>query len=102
MRVRSMTRMPSRGSIIAADRTAPEAGSAGRAEGGDLGHGARGGEVALADHHVAVLRVVRELPPIAATLLEVEGHAGVDRAAVDVQRDHGLAALDDHLVDRLD
>src|SRR5881396_1892170 len=97
-----MTRMPSRGSIIAADRTAPEASLAGRARGRHLGYGARGSEVSLADHDVAVLRVIRELAPIAATLLEVEGHAGVDRPAVDVERDHGLAPLDDHLVDGLD
>src|SRR4051812_24702064 len=89
MRVRSTTRTPSRGSLT--DGIVP------RRPGSTLGD-----EVPLAHDHVAVLGVVRQLPAVAAPLLQVEGHAGVDGPAVDVERDGGLLALDDHLVDGLD
>src|SRR6188474_3293410 len=100
MRVRSMTRMPSRGSTSGSYRA--EGASARRAQGGDHGHGVGGGDVTLADDDVAVLRIVGELAPVAAALAEVEGDAGIDRPAVDVQGDHRLGSLDHHLVDRLD
>src|SRR5215510_15082671 len=39
---------------------------------------------------------------VAQAALEVEGHAGVDRPAVDVQGDHGFLPLHHDLVDGLD
>src|SRR5437667_6951107 len=133
MRVRSTTRMPSRGSMrldgvyprsgmprtVKPSRSAAAARRSSRqtkarlsvpepqrlprlssitAATASLTRGLRR-EVALAHHHVPVPRVVRELPPVAAPPLEVEGHAGIDGVAVDVEGDGGLAALHDDLVE---
>src|SRR5438034_6156103 len=59
------------------------------------------GEVALADHDLSVLAVEAQLPAIAPPLLEVEGHAGLDGLAVDVEGDDRLPSLHDDLMDRL-
>src|SRR6266436_8255863 len=116
MRVRSTTRRPSRGSIAEWYGRSPAAleSCKGSADAGPQRpalrvpwDGQRGDrilrrDVAFPHHHVAVLREIRELPSVAAALLQVEGHAGVDGPAVDVERDRRLASLHHHLVDGLD
>src|SRR5207247_1225434 len=58
--------------------------------------------VPLVQDHLAVPAVERQGPAVADSLLEIEGHARLDGPAVDVQGDHLLLPLHDHLVDGLD